>query len=54
MQTERTWEISDIDGRNRRTVTLAEYRAEVEAAKAAALRQHARNVATVRRESGAA
>ena len=32
--TERTWEISDIDGRNKRTVTLAQYRAEIETAKA--------------------
>jgi hypothetical protein len=31
--TERTWEISDIDGRNKRTVTLAQYRAELDAAK---------------------
>ena len=29
---ERTWEISDIDGRNKRTVTLAQYRAELDAA----------------------
>lgn len=28
------YEISDLDGSNKRTVTLAEYRAEVEAAKA--------------------
>ena len=33
MATERTWQISDIDGKNRRTVTLAQYRAEIEAAK---------------------
>lgn len=31
--TERTWEISNIDGSNKRTVTLAQYRAEVDAAK---------------------
>lgn len=30
----RTWEISDIDGRDKRTVTLAQYLAEVAAAKA--------------------
>lgn len=29
MTTERTWEISDIDGKNKRTVTLAQYLAEV-------------------------
>lgn len=28
---ERTWKISDIDGRNPRTVTLAQYRAELDA-----------------------
>jgi hypothetical protein len=33
MATERTWEISDIDGRNKRTVTLAQFRAELEARK---------------------
>lgn len=33
MIAERTWEISDIDGRNRRTVTLAQYRAELDARK---------------------
>lgn len=33
MTTERTWEISDIDGRNKRTVTLAQYRAELVARK---------------------
>ena len=32
--TARTWEISDIDGRNKRCITLAQYRAEIEAAKA--------------------
>lgn len=36
MTAERTWEISDIDGSNRRTVTLAQFRAEVDAAKAKA------------------
>lgn len=29
MQTERTWEISDIDGGNKRHVTLAQFRAEL-------------------------
>ncbi len=29
----RTWQISDIDGSNVRTVTLAQYRAELDAAK---------------------
>lgn len=33
--TERTWEISDIDGKNKRTVTLAQYRTELDAAKKA-------------------
>ncbi len=32
----KTWEISDIDGSNKRRVTLAQYRAEVDAAKAKA------------------
>jgi len=31
MTAERTWEISDIDGRNKRRVTLAQYRAELDA-----------------------
>lgn len=31
MTTERTWEISDIDGSNKRRVTLAQYRAELDA-----------------------
>jgi hypothetical protein len=31
---ERTWEISDIDGGNKRRVTLAQYRAELDARKA--------------------
>lgn len=35
--TDRTWEISDLDGSNKRSVTLADFRAEIEAAKAAAL-----------------
>ncbi len=33
MTTERTWEISDLDGSNKRTVTLAQYRAELDARK---------------------
>jgi hypothetical protein len=33
MTTEQTWEISDIDGRNKRTVTIAQYRAELDARK---------------------
>lgn len=28
---ERTWEISDINGKNKRTVTLAQYKAELAA-----------------------
>ena len=32
----RTWEITDIDGRNPRTVTLAQYLEEIEAAQIAA------------------
>jgi hypothetical protein len=31
----RTWEIGDIDGKNKRRVTLAQYRAELNARKAA-------------------
>ena len=34
MTATRTWEISDIDGSNKRRVTLAQYRAEVDAAHA--------------------
>lgn len=34
---ERTWEIRDIDGSNPRTVTLAQYRAELDAAKVRAM-----------------
>jgi hypothetical protein len=32
--TQRTWEISDIDGSNKRRVTLAQYRTELDARKA--------------------
>lgn len=45
--TERTYEISDCDGSNKRTVTLAQYRAELDAAKKKALAIHARNIALV-------
>jgi hypothetical protein len=38
MTTERTWEISDLDGSNKRTVTLTQYRAELDAAKIVALK----------------
>jgi hypothetical protein len=36
-KTERTWTISDIDGSNVRNITLAQYRAELDAAKAKAM-----------------
>jgi len=36
MTTERTWKITDADGSNRRRVTLAEFRADMDARKAAA------------------
>lgn len=36
VETERTWEISDIDGSNKRTVTLAQFLADNEAKKAKA------------------
>lgn len=42
---ERTWEISDIDGSNKRTVTLAQYRAELDAAKIKATAIYNRSVA---------
>ena len=35
-QTARTWEISDLDGSNKRCVTLAEFRAELDRRKALA------------------
>lgn len=35
--TERTWEITDSDGSNKRRVTLAQYRAEIETAKKLAM-----------------
>lgn len=45
--TVRTWEITDSDGSNRRTVTLAQYRAELEAAKQRAAEAFRAAVATV-------
>ena len=33
MTTERTWQISDSDGKNKRTVTLAQLRTEIDARK---------------------
>ena len=33
MTAPQTWEISDIDGSNKRVVTLKQYRAELDAAK---------------------
>jgi hypothetical protein len=41
MTIERTWEITDLDGSNRRTVTLAQYKAEVAAARKTALAKFA-------------
>jgi hypothetical protein len=35
--TPQVWEISDIDGSNKRTVTIAQYRAELDAAKVRAM-----------------
>ena len=52
--TTQTWTITDIDGGNARTVTLAEYLAEVRAASAKARAIHAGNVAKVRRATSAA
>ena len=46
---ERTWEISDIDGSNRRTVSLEQYRAELEAAKKTALAKYAADKRQVER-----
>jgi hypothetical protein len=37
MTTERTWEVRNIDGSNPRQMTLARYRAELDAAKAKAM-----------------
>jgi hypothetical protein len=53
MNTERTWEISDIDGRNKRTVTLAQYRAEVDAAKAKARANYQANLRLVQAQKDA-
>ena len=41
---ERTWKIKDIDGSNERTVTLAQYLAEVKIAKVRALATYRANV----------
>ena len=46
--TDRTWIIRDIDGKNPREVTLAQYRAEVDAAKAKAEAIYRANAAKVR------
>jgi len=46
---ERTWEISDLDGTNKRTVTLAQYRAELDAAKTKALAIFRANAESVKR-----
>jgi hypothetical protein len=51
---ERTYRISDIDGSNKRTVTLAQYRAELDAAKKKAEAIHARNVVSIRSHKGIA
>ena len=45
-----TWEISDIDGSNKRTVTLAQYRAELEAAKAKAIANYQASMCKVSKE----
>jgi hypothetical protein len=47
--TERTWEITDSDGSNRRTVTLAQYRAEIEAARTLAIETFRNNAAQIQR-----
>ena len=47
---EQTWEISDIDGSNKRTVTLAQYRAELEAAKAKAIANYQASMCKVSKE----
>jgi hypothetical protein len=48
---ERTWEISDIDGTNRRRVTLAQFRAELDAAKTKAEAIFAASVCSLKKES---
>jgi len=50
--TARTWEISDIDGTNKRTVTLAQYRAELDAAAALAKAAFAKSVQTLAKPLG--
>lgn len=45
---EQTWTIADIDGKNPRQVTLAQYRAELDAAKAKAEAIYRAQAATVR------
>lgn len=40
MTAERLYTIADIDGSNQRQVTLAQYRAELEAAKAVAIKKY--------------
>lgn len=47
---EKIWIIRDIDGKNPWNVTLAQYRAEVDAAKAKAMEIFRRNAATVRND----
>ncbi len=49
MTTERTWEISDLDGSNKRTVTLAQYLAIIAEAAKTAQAIHAGNVAALRK-----
>lgn len=48
---ERTWEIADVDGSNKRRVTLVQYRAEIEAAKVRAMAIYNRNAASVKAAS---
>ena len=48
----RTWEICDIDHGNKRTVTLEQYRAELEAAKKLALENLAKSAAAVQKRRG--
>lgn len=47
--TERTWEISDLDGSNKRTVTLAQFLAYNTERAAIAQRIYAEAVASLRR-----
>jgi hypothetical protein len=48
---EREWQIADLDGSNIRTVTLAQYRAELDAAKARALAIHRQNIEIVKAQN---